>query len=142
MSFSRLSKRARNLLKLKWIVKDFATALDAINGNSVITEEDVKSFQQVRYIDSLREKMVSYSTVRKYCTKDAYNKALCLVKKVSEKTNWHCGVCKRVIKGRSISCDRCLMWFHFGCSAALETDFSDWYCYKCRSEVEEGIFIT
>ena len=126
--FSRLSKRERNRLKLKWIVKDFSIALDAVNGNGMVTEKDITSLTKVRYLDSLGEKSVNYATVKKYCTKDAYAKAQCLLKKVSEKISWHCGICKKIIKGRCISCNRCLQWFHFQCSTVLDIEFANWYC--------------
>ena len=128
---------SQDILKLSWIVKSRDIAIQAVHGDKVIEDEDLESWKNTKS-DSFRDKMITCVSLEKYCTKESFPKMNEIVSKCKRKKVWRCGLCCNVLTGRSISCDRCLVWYHFKCSTVVKNNKDPWFCTHCIAEVQQG----
>ena len=75
---------------------------------------------------------VDINIVRKYFDGDGW---ACLTATMKERRElpWFCHSCQETLDGKSIGCDSCLNWQHWGCAGVKtqpKTKF--WYCKDCK----------
>ena len=73
---------------------------------------------------------------------------------VGEEHLMHCGSCSRIclrpeeigddmLKERSVCCDQCQLWFHYGCQSVPSNvdDLDNWFCLPCVSAMFSDVHI-
>ena len=61
-------------------------------------------------------KEVELVIVKDYFTDDAWE-VLHQTVSIRRQQEWTCNVCTEELETRSVSCDRCLLWYHFHCAS-------------------------
>ena len=82
------------------------------------------------------ENNVDIHRVEKYFTNEAWEHILDLIAKSKKQGKWICPGCRRAIQREdSISCDRCLNWYHLHCTSLINMPKKqNWFCRPCVSK--------
>ena len=125
-----MNESQKKLLVLSWLAQKRVVE-KCISEDYKIHEEDIEVTPENI---PLSVKEVELDLVKHYFTGDAW-KLLQQTINIRRQQEWTCNVCTDELETRSVSCDRCMLWYHFHCAcicAKPRTKY--WFCQPCHAE--------
>ena len=125
---------------------DAANLLLQLANGSQQREPEIVSVDDVQSEDLLREPTLVPENLRdevdisditlppKIQKRDAW-KLMQQTINIRRQQEWTCNVCTDELETRSVSCDRCMLWYHFHCaSICAKPRTKYWFCQPCHAE--------
>lgn len=121
---------------MEWLtVKEIVD--DVRNKKYSIEEKDIECRPEMIF-NGIIENDVNIHTIKPYCTKDAWQAILNVIKDKKKNIIWICPVCKLEIGEECVICDSCLIWYDAHC-VGLNVNIKQkkyWFCVDCYKTVE------
>ena len=114
---------------LSWFVGE-EVADDVVRHSGTI---DANQVGQRTTTSAALDENVYLNTVRQYCDAAAWLAIESVVDGVKRDVTWYCAACSSTIDSRSVVCECCLQWNHFGCVGLKSLPkVRSWFCSQCK----------
>ena len=136
LPFKKLQPLDKEKAILDCLTNSKLAASEVLAGKRLLNDDDIEDNANL-IPDTVRDNVnIDIDRAEKYFQKEAWLNMVSVLQRKEDMT-WQCKLCSKSIRANqnSISCDRCLLWFHFNCTSLnTKPKARNWFCKNCKSK--------